>query len=314
MYSLLLAYAALQGQPVLDAADILTPAEEQSINQSLLAYEEKNDRQLAVVTVKSLEGQDVAQYAHGYFRFLKLGTKEANDGVLFLVAPNDRKMNITVGYGLEAELTDAHSGRILDETKDFFRNKDYAMGISFATDQIMDLTSLDAIAAKKEAARKKAIKKAASSDGDGVLWLWAFLFGGGTVGGFFLWRGHKRRKAEAEALRKRKAEDQARRDRIEASHRESDALLARQAAVVRPVKHVSPLPPFRGSAVSKPKKATTYVAPVIVPTPTPAPEPTRSYYTPTPSPTPTPTPSYDFGSSFSGGGGDSGGGGASSDW
>ena len=62
-----------------------------------------------VATVQSLDGQEIEPYANELFRAWKLGEKTKNNGVLLLVAPNERKVRIEVGYGLEGTLTDALS-------------------------------------------------------------------------------------------------------------------------------------------------------------------------------------------------------------
>ena len=69
--------------------------------------------QLVVATVTSLQDQEIEEYANGLFRIWKLGEKVKNNGVLLLVAPNDKKVRIEVGYGLEGTLTDALSKIII---------------------------------------------------------------------------------------------------------------------------------------------------------------------------------------------------------
>src|SRR3546814_15709471 len=83
--------------------------EEESITAQLEQLETAGGRQLGVATVASLEGHDVGDYGYRLGRAWGIGGKEANDGVVFLIAPNDRRMNISVGYGLEPILTDALS-------------------------------------------------------------------------------------------------------------------------------------------------------------------------------------------------------------
>src|SRR3546814_9855293 len=98
---------------VVDQADIIPPAEEASLTAQLEQLEKASGHQLVVATVASREGHDVGDYGYRLGRAWGIGGKEANDGVVFLIAPNDRRMNISVGYGLEPILTDALSGRII---------------------------------------------------------------------------------------------------------------------------------------------------------------------------------------------------------
>src|SRR6185295_5905239 len=78
-----------------------------SLETRLDELEAKSGIQLAVATVKSLDGEEIEPYANQMFRAWKLGERTRNNGVLLLVAPNERRVRIEVGYGLEATLTDA---------------------------------------------------------------------------------------------------------------------------------------------------------------------------------------------------------------
>lgn len=96
-----------------DLADLLSPETETSISESLEAFEDRTGHQIAVLTIPSLEGESLEEFSLRVAETWKLGRAEQDDGVLLLVARDDRKMRIEVGYGLEADLTDAESGRIL---------------------------------------------------------------------------------------------------------------------------------------------------------------------------------------------------------
>ncbi len=119
--SLLAAPAIAQTFPkltgrVVDQADIIPPVEGSDLNTQLEQLEKTTGHQLVVATVNSLEGYDVADYGYRLGREWQIGDKEKDDGVVFLIAPNDRKMHIAVGYGLELVLTDALTGRIIRDT------------------------------------------------------------------------------------------------------------------------------------------------------------------------------------------------------
>ncbi|MGA7310301.1 MAG: TPM domain-containing protein, partial [Pseudolabrys sp.] len=103
---------ALSGR-IVDQANIIQPATRSAIEQKLADLETKSGIQIAVATVTSLEGQDIEPYANELFRSWKLGEKTKNNGVLLLVAPNERRVRIEVGYGLEGTLTDALSKVII---------------------------------------------------------------------------------------------------------------------------------------------------------------------------------------------------------
>lgn len=98
---------------VVDGAEILSPAAGQRLSAALKAHEERTTNQVVVLTVPSLEGTSVEDYAARVFEAWKLGQKGKDNGVLVLVAPADRRMRIEVGYGLEGSLTDAEAGRII---------------------------------------------------------------------------------------------------------------------------------------------------------------------------------------------------------
>ena len=102
--------------PVVDAANIIDPATEAALTQKLDAFEQRTQRQLVVATVPSLDDRDIADYGYQLGRFWGLGDKGRNDGAILLVAPNERKVRIEVGYGLEPVLTDGWSSLIIQNT------------------------------------------------------------------------------------------------------------------------------------------------------------------------------------------------------
>src|SRR5262249_9977140 len=100
----------------------------------------RSGAQVAVLVVPSLEGESLEAYSVRVAQTWKLGRKGVDDGVLFLVARNDRKMRIEVGYGLESRITDARSREILDEqVRPRFRADDFDGGIEAGVDAIAAL-------------------------------------------------------------------------------------------------------------------------------------------------------------------------------
>lgn len=121
---------AAAGIYVQDYAQVLS-AEDKcrllSIGQEL---DNKTTAQLAVVTVKNLDGQPIEDYALSILREWGIGSKEKNNGALIVVAVQDRRSRIEVGYGLEGLLTDGLTGRIQDQSMiPYFRKGNYAAGI-----------------------------------------------------------------------------------------------------------------------------------------------------------------------------------------
>ena len=120
---------ALTGR-VVDLAGLLDSSQESALSAQLEEHENKTSNQLVVVTLPSLNGNQIADYANRLGRFWKIGTAEEDNGVLLVVAPNDRKVRIEVGYGLEGALTDSLSSIIIQrEILPPFRSDNYALGI-----------------------------------------------------------------------------------------------------------------------------------------------------------------------------------------
>src|SRR5450631_97722 len=135
---------ALTGR-IVDQANIIPAATRSAIEQKLADLEAKSGIQLVVATVASLEGQEIEPYANELFRNWKLGEKTKNNGVLLLVAPNDRRVRIEVGYGLEGTLTDALSKVIITNAiTPQFKSGDFNGGIARGVDDIITVLTTDA--------------------------------------------------------------------------------------------------------------------------------------------------------------------------
>jgi uncharacterized protein len=96
------------------------------------ALKETTTAELVVVTVPSMDGRPVEEYALNLFRQWGIGSKDQRNGVLLLVARDDREARIEVGYGLEGAINDAKAGAILDKMIAYFRVDDYNEGIATA--------------------------------------------------------------------------------------------------------------------------------------------------------------------------------------
>ncbi|MBS0284273.1 MAG: TPM domain-containing protein [Proteobacteria bacterium] len=123
---------------VVDDAGILPPEVQASLTQKLEALQRDTKRQLVVVTVKDLQGYPIEDYSNKLFRSWGIGLKDVNNGALFVIAPNDRKLRIEVGYGLEPFLTDALSSVIINnDVVPRFKAGDMPGGITAGTDAII---------------------------------------------------------------------------------------------------------------------------------------------------------------------------------
>lgn len=143
---LLLACLALTGcspQPVTkwvtDGAHILDADMEKRLSARLASAERKFGPQLVVVTTKSLQGQPIEEYSLKLAIASKVGDGARNDGLLLLVAPNERKTRIEVGTGLEATFSDAYAKSVIDQTLvPNFREGRFQSGIDAAVDRLIN--------------------------------------------------------------------------------------------------------------------------------------------------------------------------------
>lgn len=116
---------------VTDNAQILTADTHRALTESLKAHEEKTGNQIVVLTVPTLEGESIEDYAVAVFKEWKLGQKGKDNGILVIVAPKDRRMHIEVGYGLEGTMPDGLVGSIIRNVMTpRFKDGDYNGGIN----------------------------------------------------------------------------------------------------------------------------------------------------------------------------------------
>src|SRR5690606_262665 len=128
---------ALTGR-VVDNAGMIDAATEAALVQKLAAFEQKSSDQIVVATIPDLGGEAIEPYANRLFRSWGLGQAGEDNGVLLLVARDDRRMRIEVGYGLEGTLTDLHARLIIENTMvPAFRAGDFSAGIDGAVDDII---------------------------------------------------------------------------------------------------------------------------------------------------------------------------------
>jgi uncharacterized protein len=167
---------------VVDQAHLLAPAQVADLTSKSEALEAQSGRQFVVATVNSLEGYPIEDYAYRLGRAWKIGSSKNNDGVVLVVAPNERKVSIATGYGAGGFMTDAMSGIIIREAilPHFKQNPpDYGGGIVAGADAVIKQMSLPADQALKNVtAAEQAQKQRQHSGGNPLpVIFWALVIG-----------------------------------------------------------------------------------------------------------------------------------------
>lgn len=125
---------------VTDLTQTLSAEQTQQLEAKLAQFEQAKGSQIAILMVPTTQPEDIAQYSIRVGDAWKIGRAKQDDGVLLLVAKNDRKMRIEVGYGLEGAIPDLIAKRIISEIiAPHFRQGDYFGGLDQATSQLMSL-------------------------------------------------------------------------------------------------------------------------------------------------------------------------------
>ncbi|WP_375272948.1 TPM domain-containing protein [Sphingomonas sp.] len=166
---------------VVDAANLLSPEQVQQLTQLSAGVEQASTRQLVVATIPDLQGYAIEDYGYRLGRAWGLGQKDANNGVILLVAPKERKVRIEVGYGLEPIVTDALSSVIINQTiLPRFRDGDMAGGIVAGANALAEQLKLPLGAAEQRAKAAAAKRgRAGGEDRGGLIagfWIMVVLF------------------------------------------------------------------------------------------------------------------------------------------
>lgn len=169
---------------VVDLANMIDADDEAKLVVQLEAHENSTTNQIVVLTIPSLQGAALEEYSLNVARTWALGQKGKDNGVLFLIARDDRKLRIEVGYGLEGILTDAISSFILRQTVTrLFRQGMFSGGILAGTGQIIDVLESDDAALKEWQDRSQ--PKDNSSEPEWPMFvfigLWLMIFFGGFL-------------------------------------------------------------------------------------------------------------------------------------
>ncbi len=123
---------------VVDLTGTLSPDQQQALEAKLVAYDDSTSNQIAVVLIPTTGDYEISEVAYQLGRKWGVGNKENNNGVVLLVAKNDRKVFIAPGYGLEGAIPDAIAKRIVEnEIVPNFREQDFYRGIDFGVDALI---------------------------------------------------------------------------------------------------------------------------------------------------------------------------------
>jgi len=169
---------------ITDNAEILSENMRRSLTQRLKAHEDHTGNQIAVLTLPTLKGESIEEYAVEVFKEWKLGQKGKDNGILVIVVPNDRRMRIEVGYGLEGTLTDSMAGSIIRNTMaPRFKKGDFDGGVQAGIKNIIKILEGGKVAGLEDSARGK-IKKTSGFQMEGPdlsiierILIGAFIFG-----------------------------------------------------------------------------------------------------------------------------------------
>lgn len=164
------ALSALEVPPlrgrVNDLAGLMPAARVQALEERLASFEKETGHQVAVLTIPSLEGEDLEGFSIRVAESWKIGKRGFDNGVILLIAKNERKLRIEVGYGLEGVLPDALASRIIREIiVPSFRANDFAGGIEAGVEAILKVTRGEPI---PEAPRRRTSRQS-------PLYTWAIL-------------------------------------------------------------------------------------------------------------------------------------------
>jgi uncharacterized protein len=157
---------------VTDRAGVINAQTKAQLEALCTELEQKTSAQMAIVTVKSLDGNQVEPYANDLFKQFGIGQKKQDNGVMLLVAPNDRKYWTEVGYGLEPIINDARAGDAGRLMPPYFRTGDYSGGIAAAAWQLAKYIADDKGVTLTGAPQLRPVKQEKDSGGMGI---WIFF-------------------------------------------------------------------------------------------------------------------------------------------
>src|SRR5271167_614444 len=158
---------------VTDLAQVIDPATKSKIEALCAEVAQKTGAQIAVVTVRSLDGQSKEDYAADLYKQLGVGSKKDNRGVLLLLAPTDRQYRIEVGYGLEPVINDARAGDVGRAMVPFLRSSNYNGAIQTAAWQLAKYIADDSGVTLSLSSPVRSARP--QHDSGGAIGIWIFL-------------------------------------------------------------------------------------------------------------------------------------------
>ena len=174
--------------PVNDYAHIFTASETQALNTYLYNIDRQSDLQIAVLTIPSLEGESLEDYSIRVAEKWQIGQKGKDSGVILVIAAQDRKLRIEVGYGLEDRITDVQSSRIIRSViAPQFKQQEYGKGV------LLGVKNLAGLALQDESLINETAREADRyNDGSlplplAIFLIIIFLFGSRFMSGGLLW-------------------------------------------------------------------------------------------------------------------------------
>jgi uncharacterized protein len=177
-----------------DLAGVIDSPSRQRIDAVCQELQEKTGAQLAIVTVPSMEGEPIEDYAVKLFGRWGIGDKEKSKGVLLLLALEERRSRIEVGYGLEAVITDGTAGDLLRQLRPYFRSNQYGAGLYAGASELANLIARNAgVTLSYQPVDRIRNRRETSSGGMQLvsillvllaLFVVPFFIGGGGSGGF----------------------------------------------------------------------------------------------------------------------------------
>jgi uncharacterized protein len=161
---------------VTDLTGTLTTEQTAELENKLAAFEAKKGSQIAVLIIPTTQPEDIAQFGIRVADAWKIGRKNIDDGVILIVAKDDRQLRLEVGYGLEGVIPDAIAKRIIAETiTPYFKAGDFAGGINAGVEQLIGLIEGESLPAPQ-----------GQSGGESDQGSFMFILIGGLLAGFLL--------------------------------------------------------------------------------------------------------------------------------
>ena len=174
--------------PVNDYAHMFTTSEIQELNSYLYTIDRQSDLQIAVLTIPSLEGDNLESYSIRVAEKWQIGQKGKDTGVILVIVAQDRKLRIEVGYGLEDRITDAQSSRIIRSViAPQFKKREYGKGV------LLGVKNLVGLALQDESLVSDAVKESDRQNDDSIplplviFLIIIFLFGSRFMPGGLFW-------------------------------------------------------------------------------------------------------------------------------